>query len=105
MKSKEDYDEQNREIDREYEALREKFWEEHGRDPDAQELHDFAMSLSEIKPDPGSRKRLEALLKEKSGSSEEQSQPEQLDPIESAMRNNPGLTREKAEEMAEDLGF
>jgi hypothetical protein len=31
--------------------------------------------------------------------------PEFVGPIEQAMRSHPGLTREKAEEMAEDLGF
>jgi len=70
---------------------------------DAQEQHDEA--LKDWKPKAGSRKRLGALLKKKSEDSKKVSQPEQLDPIASAMRNNPGLTREKAEEMAEEFGF
>jgi hypothetical protein len=31
--------------------------------------------------------------------------PKGYDPIENAMRRHPGLTREKAEEMAEAFGF
>ena len=31
--------------------------------------------------------------------------PKDFDPIESAMKRHPGLTREKAEEMAESFGF
>jgi len=53
----------------------------------------------------GSRPKLEALLKEKNGSSQAPSQPELQDPIEAAIRNNPGLTRQKAVEMAEKFGF
>jgi hypothetical protein len=52
---------------------------------------------------PGSKKRLEALLKKKSEPSKTQSQRGPLGPIESALKNHPGLTREKAEEMAEQF--
>lgn len=68
---------------------------------DAQEEHDYKMSkrrsLKNSKP------KLEALLQEKNAAS--QSQPELLDPIEAAIKNNPGLTRQKAAEMAEKFGF
>lgn len=70
---------------------------------DAQEEHDHRMSkrrsLENSKP------KLEALLQEKNASSQSQSQPELLDPIEAANKNNPGLTRQKAAEMAEKFGF
>jgi hypothetical protein len=64
---------------------------------------------------------LEASLRAKNGPSGEPPPPEQLpksrpaqklpapktyfDPIASAMAQHPGLTREKAEEMARDFGF
>lgn len=68
----------------------------------AQERHDRAMSramkkLAKRTPEEkaASKRQLEALLAEKAA----------LGPIESAMRNHPGLTREEAERMARDLGF
>jgi len=48
---------------------------------------------------------LEALLREKNASSKSESKPCPLGPIEAAIKNNPGLTREKAVKMAEELGF
>lgn len=69
----------------------------------AQDEHDYRMSKR--RPMEGTRQKLEALLKEKNGSLQAQSQPELQDPIEAAMRNNPGLTRQKAVEMAEKFGF
>lgn len=47
----------------------------------------------------GSRGRLEKLLAKKGAASSG------LGPIERAMRDHPGLTREKAEEMAEAFAF
>lgn len=69
----------------------------------AQDEHDYRMSKRRSLE--GSKQKLEALLKEKNGSSQAPSQPELQDPIEAAMRNNPGLTRQKAVEMAEKFGF
>lgn len=68
----------------------------------AQERHDRAMSraskrMAKRTPEEKaeSKRKLETLLAERST----------LGPIEAAMRNHPGLTREKAEEMATLLGF
>ena len=70
---------------------------------DAQEEHDYQMSKRRSFKD--GKPKLEALLQEKNASSQAQSQPELLDPIEAAIKNNPGLTRQKAVEIAEKLGF
>lgn len=67
-----------------------------------QDDHDYRMSQRKEKL-AGTRKALEDLLKGKKRSS--RSQPELLDPIEAAIKNNPGLTREMAEDMAKKLGF
>ncbi len=74
---------------------------------DAQEMHDLEMEqrAQKRKLEAGSKSRLKALLREKSGSSSEPEPNSGSDPIEMALLNNPGLTREKAEEMAEKLGF
>jgi hypothetical protein len=75
----------------------EKFAEEYGREPDSQELHDWMTRRRFAKPlQPGSKQRLEKLLKSKETA---------FDPIENAMRAHPGLTRERAEEMARAAGF
>lgn len=55
--------------------------------------------------EPGSKDRLRALLAKKSSSSSESAPSSGLGPIERAMRDHPRLTREKAEEMANDFGF
>ena len=73
---------------------------------DAQELHDQEMlkrDFSHLKS--GSRKRLEALLRQKNGPSLEPAEFTAYDPIALAMERDPGLTRKKAEEMAEAYGF
>ena len=67
-----------------------------------QDDHDYRMSQREEKL-AGTRKALEDLLKGKKRVS--RLQPELLDPIEAAIKNNPGLTREMAEDMAKKLGF
>jgi hypothetical protein len=69
-----------------------------------QDDHDYRMSQRKEKL-AGTRKALEDLLKAKKLDLQAQSQPELLDPIEAAMKNNRGLTREEAEEMATKLGF
>jgi hypothetical protein len=68
---------------------------------DAQQEHDRARVKLTKKGLNGSKKRLEALLKKKAKAAPSGG----YDPIASAMRNHPGLTREKAEEMAEAFGF
>ena len=71
----------------------------------AQERHNRAMSraMKKLKKRmseewAASKRKLEALLAEKAAATA-------LGPIESAMRNHPGLTREAAARMAYDLGF
>lgn len=84
---------------RELEAL-ESFIEEHGREPDAQELHDW-MNRNRRPRLKGSGQRLEATL-----ATPRPAEPYHgSDPIEMAIRNNPALTRDRAEEMAEKLGW
>ncbi len=61
--------------------------------------------MSKRKSLKNSKPILEALLREKSASPKSQSKPYPLGPIEAAIKNNPGLTREKAVKMAEELGF
>jgi hypothetical protein len=75
---------------------------------DAQRYHD------EEQPDPRtlklvSREKLEASLKAKNGPSGEPRQSGKhapvVDPLETAMKRHPGLTREEAEEIAAAFGF
>lgn len=66
---------------------------------DAQQEHDQGRVMPTKKSLKGSRKRLEALLKKK------EALTVGYDPIASAMRDHPGLTREEAEKMAEAFGF
>lgn len=54
---------------------------------------------------PGSRQRLEALLAVKSGNSSGSEPSSVRGPIERAMANNPQLSRETAERMADEFGF
>lgn len=72
---------------------------------DAQEEHDYLMRKRRIKSLEGTKPALEALLEAKRASSPAQAAHECLDPIEVAIKNNPGLTREKVAEMAEKFGF
>lgn len=71
---------------------------------DAQQMHDEEMS-KRPSVDPASKGRLEALLAAKSASSSNKGPSSELGPIERAMRNNPTLTRETAEKMADESGF
>lgn len=75
----------------------EEFAEEYAREQDAQELHDW-MNRGRKPVSSGSRQRLEKALASKLASLG-------FDPIAGAMLDNPGLTRERAEEMARNLGF
>ena len=73
-----------------------------------QEQHDLQIKQAMEKGkllEPGSRQRLEALLAKKSESSSESEQSSELGPIERAMRNNPALTKETAEKIADAFGF
>jgi len=73
-----------------------------------QEEHDLQLQAAMRKGkllEPGSRQRLEALLAKKEGSLSASARSSDLGPIERAMRNHPGLTRETAEQMAEEFGF
>ena len=70
---------------------------------DAQEEHDYRMSKRRLLEN--NKPKLEALLQEKTASSKAKAQPELVDPIEAVIKNNPGLTRQKAAEMAEKFGF
>jgi hypothetical protein len=54
---------------------------------------------------PGSRQRLEALLAKKNASSSESKPSSGQGPIEWAMANHPQLSRETAEQMADEFGF
>lgn len=76
---------------------------------DAQEEHDYLMAKRRERLaqkgqtlGEGSRERVETALKKASGST---AGPESGDPIASATANTPGLTREKAAEVAEKFGF
>jgi hypothetical protein len=71
---------------------------------DAQEMHDLEMS-QRAQVSPESKGRLQALLAKKSGTSSPAKRSSVPGPIESAMMNNPGLTRELAEAMAREAGF
>ena len=67
---------------------------------DAQQEHDLENSKRPLKIAP--RAELEALLAKNEKNS---SSAESFDPIASAMKRHPGLTREEAEQMASDFGF
>jgi len=76
---------------------------------DAQDEHDYLMAkrLKRLEREGksiggGGRKRVETALKSKgAGSAPELS----CDPIAAALKNNPGLTPERAAEIAEKFGF
>ncbi|MCG3768998.1 MAG: hypothetical protein JW384_00116 [Nitrosomonadaceae bacterium] len=76
-----------------------------------QDDHDYRMSKRKTSMGPlyqeyqESRAQLEALLKAKNGASKEPPPLTMLDPIEAAIKDNPGLTREKAVRLAEAYGF
>lgn len=72
---------------------------------DEQQEHDLKMAQQPTELEPGSHQRLKALLARKSAISGRSTQSTAFDPIAQAMAQNPGLTRETAEEMARCLGF
>jgi hypothetical protein len=71
--------------------------EEFGREPDAQELHDW-MTRDRKPVSAGSRKRLQKALATKMV-------PLGFDPIAGAIESHPGLTRERAETEARSARF
>lgn len=77
------------------------------RSMDAQQQHDEAMVTRSLarKRMQDSRRTLEDLLQRKGVSSSSLSQSEGQGIIARAMAENPGLSRETAEQMAEDFGF
>jgi hypothetical protein len=81
------------------------------RSMDAQRYHDeeYWKDFDPKKLKLISREKLEALLRAKNGPSGEPRRSGKpvthVDPLEEAMREHPGLTREEAEEMAESFGF
>ena len=72
---------------------------------DAQEMHDLQMAEQEGKGPKADRQKVEALLRKKNGSSLEPSPSGGRDIIAIAMKDNPGLTRERAAQMLDDLGY
>ena len=72
---------------------------------DAQQEHDQAMTIPTKASLKGSRKRLEALLNRKNADSSKTEQFTGLGPIARAMKRNPTLTRQEAEQMAREHGF
>ena len=76
-----------------------------------QDDHDYRMSKRKTSLGPlyqeyqKSRAQLEALLKAKNGASKEPPPLTMLDPIEAAIKNNPGLMREEVVKLAEEYGF
>ena len=70
----------------------------------AQQLHDQQFKGG-VTFKPGSRQILESMLEEKSKKSKKLSQQQYIDPIESALKRYPGLTREKAEAIVAMQGF
>lgn len=67
----------------------------------AQDQHDemISQNIARLK----SRRRFEAVMAEVADRAS--MPPTAFDPLEQAMRDNPGLTREAAEEMARAFGF
>jgi hypothetical protein len=70
----------------------------------AQQLHDLQFRGG-VKIKPGSRQKLESMLKEKSKKANELSQSQPQGAIARAMKRFSGLTREEAEELAATQGF
>lgn len=73
---------------------------------DAQQQHDVMSCRRKAKLQAGSKERLVKMLREKDLQQQKLDRNNcYMDPIESAMANHPGLTREVAEQMANALGF
>jgi hypothetical protein len=72
---------------------------------DAQEEHDHRMSKVDKFLEPGSRKRLEALLHKKGVPSSAPAQREEPDPLTLLLKAHPGLTAKEVAEELDNLGF
>lgn len=71
-----------------------------------QEQHDEDLSEAMAKGlKLAPREEFEALLQESKSASTPKEVPEAYDPLAQAVKNNPGLTYEEAEEMARAFGF
>lgn len=77
--------------------------EQNMRPETAQDQHDEMMAANKLKLVP--KAEFEALLQENGVSSSPPVSSTAYDPIEQALKNHPGLTREEAEEMARAFGF
>ena len=100
-------DKENEKIDKEYQALLEEMAEEGIISPTAQQIHDYQMLKipDDWKPDPGSRQKLEALLKQKEKSSKAESPSGKRDLYAVWKERYPGLTTEQIDEMVKAAGF
>lgn len=78
-------------------------WSKSMRPVTAQDQHDEMMAANKLKLAP--KAEFEALLQENGVSSSPPVPSTAFDPIANAMERHPGLTREKAEEMARAFGF
>ena len=76
---------------------------DHSRGKTAQEQHNEQVT-SKPRIAPGSKKKLEAMLKAK-GAPSDRSQSDGSDWVAPLLKNNPALTREDVAEMVKDLGF
>lgn len=76
---------------------------DHSLGKTAQEQHDEKMT-GKPRMAPGSKKKLEAMLKAK-GKTSDRSQSDEFDWVGQLVKENPSLTRSDVVEMAEDLGF
>jgi len=70
---------------------------------DARQLHDLGRKAPKL--GKYSRKKVEALLAKKSRKPSTPAQSSGCDPMAAILRKAPGLTAEKAAEMAESYGF
>ena len=68
----------------------------------AQDQQDHALA---VKPQLITRQQFEDLVNERKEATSQLKSSAESDPLEQAMRDNPTLTREKAEEMAKAFGF
>ena len=77
---------------------------DNSRGKTAQELHNEQMTgKPQLARD--SKKKLEAMLKDKGKVSPDRSQSDGHDRVGDLVKRNPSLTRQKVAEMVEDLGF
>lgn len=76
-----------------------------GMPVDAQQQQDRERNEWVESGKPRPKGGLRALLPQPSESTSSEASSETYDPIEAAMKQHPGLTRERAEKLAEQFGF